>query len=112
MNKIFTNITLAISLILPAMYSAADTVVFDTITHFKAANYSTTNTSFRPFIIGVEKDSGNTITRVLGGSSELALCIPLILTAMEKPGRYYLNVTEVDQFSQFYCMLELKTPPE
>jgi len=98
---------------LPAMFSAAanKTKVFDTVTSFKQAARS----SLLPKVSGIEKDSGANISveftfdRSYDASFAMG-CLPLILTAMEKPGRYYLHVTWDVQLQN--CMLSLKAQPE
>ncbi len=113
MNKIAKNLILVFSLMLPSIFCLADTtVVFDTITSFKsAASYSTSSIS------GIEKDTTNSITASFqgvgnsDGKSVAAVCTPLVLTAMEKVGRYYLHVTYGSTYITS-CMLELKALPE
>lgn len=100
------------SLMLSAMLSNAETKIFDTITMF-SSGASWTNSS----ISGTEKDSGNSITATFeglgnkAGQSVGSVCTPLILTAMEKPGRYYLHVSHRSPFITS-CALELKPQPQ
>lgn len=115
MNNQLKNLALAISLILPAAMSVADTtMVFDTITLYKVGIADDRST-----ISGIEKDSGNNITAHFRGardtgSSVSSICTPQVLTAMEKSGRYFLHVswdesTYINRLA--FCMLELKPQP-
>jgi len=125
MKKTIKNLTLAISLMLPALFCYADyTIAFDTITSFKSGKVgSSSNAAPNSSITGIEKDTGNTRTAIFGsqgndytGLTVGSICTPLVLTAMEKPGRYYLHVswsTAANSYKQVtYCMLELKGQPE
>jgi len=99
---------------LPAMCSIAGTsVVFDTVTSYRSA-YSNAPSN----ISGIEKDTGDTILTTFKHNygdykgAVQAICTPLVLTAMEKPGRYYLYVALDDDNDINYCTLQLKTEPE
>ena len=106
------NIVLAISLILTSMSSTASTKVFDTVTWFKVSASGTNS-----HIQGIEKNTGSFITASFQGTglqegkSVGSICTPLVLTVIEKPGRYYLHVTmnSINQLEA--CMLELKSQP-
>jgi len=104
------NTILIISLMLTPILSIAETKVFDTITMF-TSSASWSNSS----INGIEKNTGSSITATFLGTGNSAgksvgsICTPLIITAMEKPGRYYLHVTWTSTLAS--CALELKPQP-
>lgn len=116
MNKPLKKIALTISLLLSTAICIADTtMVFDTITSYKVSKaYALSSIS------GIEKDSGNSITANFSGARDTgdtvsAICTPLVLTAMEKSGRYFLHVSwsTSDSYKRVqYCTLELKSLPE
>jgi hypothetical protein len=96
---------------LPAL--AAPTIyAFDTVSAVEMHGSS-------PSIIGRKKDTGEdlTVTFIDATNGEyryaVSRCVPLFLTAMEKPGRYFLYVT-VDpaelNVQLKSCRLELKAP--
>jgi hypothetical protein len=117
-NKSIKNLILATSLILPAMFSFAETMVFDTVSLYRSAAYGDTS-----ILTGTEKDTGGglrALFRTYGDDSYSrsvsSVCTPLILTMMEKPGRYYLHVTWQDNTNASYryirfCDLELRAEP-
>ena len=72
---------------------AADTdYSFDTVTE---VNLHSSN----PSITGIEKDTGNLITVSFSDNANVSFryivnrCVPVFLTAMEKPGKYFLHLT-------------------
>jgi len=85
-------------------------VVFDTVKTFEAAWKDVT-------ITGIEKDTGASVNIVYRDDN--ARCTAMILTALEKPGRYLLTVASQTEPSPdppstwppylLYCRLELKT---
>jgi hypothetical protein len=90
--------------------AAATTYAFDTVT---AVELGTTNHK----IVGIEKGTGVMLTAAWidqvseSYSFAVSRCVPLVLTALEKPGRYYLYVTidPADINIQIRsCRLELK----
>ncbi len=114
MAYLFRSSTLAISLMLTSAYCTADSVTFDAIT-----SYSSTNAFSLSSISGIEKDTGNSVTANFSGRREsgdtvASICTSLVITAMEKPGRYYMLVSWIpDNFSTLSsCKLELKSLPE
>ncbi len=121
MNIKFKHLALGVSLLFPVAFCAADTtVVFDTVTGYTPTMNGIGIGSIR----GVEKDTGADITATFGRAnrstaearSVQAFCPALILTAMEKPGRYYLSILyRLDDFGLeaiVNCSLDLKLAPE
>ncbi len=109
MNITFKYLALAISLLLPAMFSSAAeiTMRFETVTSFKIG-YGGEGAA----IIGTEKYTGVSLAWEFTDTIE-PFCAPLIMTVMEKPGRYYLHVTTYSGNSDVAnCYLELKPQPE
>lgn len=119
MNIKLKDTALAMLLILPTSTSLANTtLIFDTITAYKSSPARTISG-----LSGIQKDTGAHVTAYFGSTayssnssavSVASVCTPLILTAMEKPGRYYLHVSwdESNPYKQVaYCMLELKLKP-
>lgn len=118
MNQTIKNLTLAISLMLPAMFSYATSMIFETVTSSVSGKSSDQTYAYNR-VSGIEKDTGNTITATFGHGSgsyntSQQICGPLVLTAMEKPGRYYLIVfwDENNLYQQIIqCELRLKIEP-
>lgn len=121
MEKLIRKIVLAVALVASAGMCSATTMVFDTVTAYQAGKdytYNYTNHIVHSKIIGIEKDTAAEIEAVFGsnstshsGNAAPSICTPSVITAMEKPGRYYLHVTwdENDDYKQVTsCMLELK----
>jgi len=97
------EIVLATCLVLASIFSfsaAADSKVFDTVTWFKLASSSGYSS-----IGGTEKNTGTSITATFSN-----ICTSLVLTAMEKSGRYNLKVTWSNGRLD-YCELEVKPQP-
>jgi len=124
MNKLFKSIALIVSLMLPAVFcvaATATTKVFDSITSYKSAKAGSSPGWIASHISGIEKDTGNLITANFNnhksdynGLNVQSICTPLVLTAIEKPGRYYLSVSWDPENHNYidFCMLELKSQPE
>lgn len=98
-------------LIAPLCAHAAETTyIFDTVTAVDLHNSL-------PRIIGIEKDSGNPLDISFLDNTNISYryivnrCVPIFLTAIEKPGKYYLYLT-VDpakpDIELIGCRLELK----
>jgi len=111
MNATLLKFAATILLVVPlAAFSAETTYAFDTVT---AVNMRHNN----PSISGIEKDTGNQITVSFADNTNISFryvvnrCIPVFLTALEKPGRYYLYVT-VDPADSYValksCQIEVK----
>ena len=91
---------LLISLLSPCVYAVETTYGFDTVTSIDInyGNYSGTDQD-QPEIIGIEKDTGDVINisfysrENIADQYKLNRCIPIFLTAIEKPGKYYLYIT-------------------
>ena len=106
MEHKFNTLALALALMLVSAFSMAATEItaFDSVTSYRMAET----------LSGIEKDTGNPVSITFGASeSRMSLCTPLVLTAMEKPGRYYLYVAvESNQWNSSksfkYCTLQLK----
>jgi hypothetical protein len=69
---------------------------FDTITGFELLPY--VSPTDQTYITGIPRNSTTPITVHLNvnlstESPAISRCLPLLLTMMEKPGRYYLSVT-------------------
>jgi hypothetical protein len=89
--------------------SAADNYTFDSVSAFDFNPKA-------PTITGILKNTASPITITFpssasgGGYREtLAYCMPVILTAMEKPGRYFLNFSyDPGNSGPIRCGLELR----
>ena len=90
--------------------AAPTTYAFDTVTSLQLDRT-------RSRILGIEKDTGLNITAEFVDQTNAAFqyvvnrCVPLFVTALEKPGRYYLFVTvdPADSYVQLVnCRLEVK----
>lgn len=126
MEKKFNKVVASLALVLVPAFSMAETMIFDTVTSYKSGKYNSSTADRNMSITGVEKDTGDTITAVFGyknsnynGSDANSICTPSVITAMEKPGRYYLHVSwdnDDDTYTHYdqvrYCMLELKAIPQ
>jgi len=93
MKKTTSAIAVSISLIYASFaWGANTTYSFDTVT---AINLHDT----LPSITGIEKDTGSPITVSFRDNTNIShryvvnRCVPVFLTVMEKPGRYYLHLT-------------------
>lgn len=91
--------------------AANTTYSFDTITAIKLHDSN-------PSITGIEKDTGNPITVSFKDSTNISFryivnrCVPVFLTVMEKPGRYFLHLTVDPSDSNTgltSCKIELKS---
>lgn len=73
-------------------YAAYTTYSFDTVTSINLHSSS-------PSIQGIEKDTGNEITVSFKDITNVSYryvvnrCVPVFLTVMDKPGKYFLNLT-------------------
>ena len=76
----------AMGLLAASFAACADTYEFDTLTAFTwgAAVGEMT---------GLPRNSSTLITLSLATNADDNHCIPMLLTMMEKPGRYYLTLT-------------------
>ena len=90
--------------------AAATTYIFDTVT-------SVDMHSSLPRIIGIEKDTGNPLDIPFVDTTNIEhqyivnRCVPVFLTVIEKPGRYYLYLTVNPTQTNLQlvgCRLELK----
>lgn len=93
MKRNYFGIILAMFLLLPSVAFSVEVVhSFDTVT-------SVTMHHNRPSVTGIEKDTGNQITVSFVDNTNVSYryvvnrCVPVILTALEKPGRYFLYLT-------------------
>tara|TARA_B110000196_G_C21144824_1_gene665968 strand:+ start:2908 stop:3267 length:360 start_codon:yes stop_codon:yes gene_type:complete len=112
MNTKFKKLALSLSLMLPAYAIAADTTYsFDTVT---AINLHSSN----PSITGIEKNTGSPLTVSFKDQTNVSYryvvnrCVPVFLTAMEKPGKYFLNLVVDPSASSVglkSCQLEIKS---
>ncbi len=103
--------TLLFAVLLPiASFSADTNYSFDTVT---AINLHGSN----PSITGIEKDSGNPLTVSFKDQTNISYryvvnrCVPVFLTVMEKPGKYFLHLV-VDPSASAVglksCQIEVK----
>ncbi len=110
MKTPFKTLVLFLCLLSPA-YSWADKTnySFDTVTEIDLDGYN-------PSISGIEKDTGNPLTVSFGNKKSINQyivnrCVPVFLTAIEKPGRYYLHLI-ADPMNRYAgltsCRLEVK----
>lgn len=121
------SLTLITAVLLSSLFTStlwAEIISFDTVSRVDV-NTRYLN-GFNVIIIsGIEKDTANPRTTILAASileggvfrPELQRCIPVFLMAMDKPGRYFLEIGVIDQtgatdashryFSS--CGLEVKT---
>jgi len=88
--------------------AAPTAYVFDTVIRFDvgAPQYTNQNT-----ITGILR-SDATPTTVTFGDADINRCIPVLLTMIEKPGRYYLNVivdSTTPNLGMLSCGLELRS---
>jgi hypothetical protein len=104
------NVMAALLLAAPGAAVAVDTYyIFDTVTRFDLQDT-------RAVIIGVlQNETTPTTVLVLDTHPDfrhlINRCVPLFLTMVEKPGRYYLNLTVEPQSSSRgmrSCGLELR----
>jgi hypothetical protein len=106
------KLAIYLSFLLPFHAVGADTSYsFDTVT---AINLHGSN----PSITGIEKDTGNTLTVSFKDQTNVSYryvvnrCVPIFITAMEKPGKYFLHLI-VDPSDSIVglksCQLEVKT---
>ena len=111
MKYLIKKLSLIILSMMPLYAIAADTTyIFDTVTSVDLHRSL-------PRIIGIEKDTGNPLNISFADSVSISFryavnrCVPVFLTAIEKPGRYYLYLT-IDPakfaFQLTGCRLELK----
>jgi len=111
--------TLLLSLLLPVFACSADYLTFDSVIEFQSGRYGDNKTSI---ISGTELNTGNNISLELINNSDhysgtvQAICSPIVLTMMEKPGRYYLRAYFT--YNSYYgknaidsCILGLISPP-
>jgi hypothetical protein len=75
----------AMGLLAASFAASAETHEFDTITTFSWGSGTAQ-------ITGVARNSSTTINVPLGAGTAHNHCIPMLLTMMEKPGRYYLTL--------------------
>jgi hypothetical protein len=105
-------LAIPLSFLLPAHAFSADTnYSFDTVT---AINLHESN----PSITGIEKDTGNPLTVAFKDVTNVSYryvvnrCVPVFLTAMEKPGKYFLHLIVDPSNSDVAlksCQLEIKS---
>jgi hypothetical protein len=110
MTNSIGRLALVLGLISVNALAAPTTYSFDTVT---AVDLDHQN----PKIVGIQKDSGANLTVSFVDNTNISFryvvsrCVPVFLTAIEKPGRYYLHVTvdPADLNVQLRsCRLELK----
>ena len=104
-------INIATAVLLAVFASAAGAAptayVFDTVTRF---DFGSPQNSNQNSITGILRND-TTPTTVTFPDSTMTRCVPVILTMIEKPGRYYLNITVDTQFANLgmhSCGLELR----
>ncbi len=111
MKTLYARLTIILLSLLPSFVIAANTTyIYDTVT-------SVDLHSSQPRIIGIEKDTGNPLNISFVDNTNISnrfvvnRCVPVFLTAIEKPGRYYLYLT-VDPAASYVqltgCRLEIK----
>jgi len=103
----FSVLCMAALLASPAANSATDIYIFDTVT---ALELSKTKHQ----LSGIEKDTGSPLNvRIETNTADylISRCVPIFLTALEKPGRYYLYLRiDPNTTAQLKgCRLELKS---
>jgi len=111
MKKIISAIAVSASLICANFAWAANTAYsFDTVT---AINLHVGI----PSVTGIEKDTGNSITVSFktsfnaGNRYVINRCVPVFLTVMDKPGRYFLHLVvnpSNRDIGLISCEIELK----
>ena len=104
----------ACSFLLVSLFShyanAIETVyAFDTVTTIDLSYGAASNTTHdQSIILGIEKDTGEVLNasfyprQNISAQYEFNRCIPIILTAMEKPGKYnfYITLDTVGDYPQ------------
>jgi hypothetical protein len=111
MTRTLRQVALALTLGTAAATASADaTTTFDTISKFQMLRPAPPNPG--QFITGVPRNSSTPVTVQFGSDTQyIDQCIPLILTMMEKPGRYYLTISVDDGVlagALRECTLELR----
>jgi hypothetical protein len=110
MKYLFSMAAVLLSMATSVVFAAPVTYVFDTVT-------SVSIDRARPEIRGTEKDTGAPLQvswpdTSLGESRQQAICMPLFVTMLEKPGRYllYLTIDEPNfNFALWGCRLQLRS---
>lgn len=85
MTMKFGRAIATMALVAASFTASAETHEFDTITTFSWG-------SGTPMITGLPRNSSTPITVPLSAGTSHNHCIPMLLTMMEKPGRYYLTL--------------------
>jgi hypothetical protein len=88
--------------------AAPTAYVFDTVTRF---DFGSPQNAGQNSITGILRND-TTPTTVTFRDTSLARCVPVLLTMIEKPGRYYLNITIDPQLVNLgmpSCGLELRS---
>jgi hypothetical protein len=111
MNNARRMATVVITLLFVSQAYGQATVttgVFDTVTTLEIGRTYVT-------IRGIEKDTGGPVIASFENNVQIDRCVPLFMTAFEKPGRYFLYVSygkdspsQTSGASLFYCRLDLK----
>ncbi len=111
MKSLIGKLSIILLSLLPSYVIAANTTyVYDTVTSIDLH-------SSQPRIIGLEKDTGNPLDISFVDNTNINYrfvvnrCVPVFLTAIEKPGRYYLYLTVDPAASSVQltgCRLEVK----
>lgn len=105
-------IAVSLTALLPTYAFSADTnYSFDTVT---AIDLHSSN----PSITGIEKDTGTPLTVEFIDVTNISFryivnrCVPVFLTVMEKPGKYYLHLIvdpDASAVGLKSCKIELKS---
>src|SRR4030095_6333443 len=92
MKHSLRKLALVLGCISGSALAAPTTYSFDTVTAVELDHQV-------PKIVGIQKDSGAPLTVSFVDNTHVSSrfvvsrCVPVFLTAIEKPGRYYLHVT-------------------
>jgi hypothetical protein len=72
---------------------------------------STVQMGLDPYIVGIPRNTSTPITLTFASSiTDSERCLPLFLTMLEKPGRYYLRITTLVATTErlTHCALSLR----
>ncbi len=103
------KLILLVTLMAPTFFATATSLVFDLVTSYEAGSGNFLGSR----LTGIARDTGVNLDIQFKQDPSVP-CTTLILTAMEKSGRYYLhfNRSDIEPWYVASCKLELKVQPQ
>lgn len=92
-KRVSIGLLMGLSLLTTAAQAEEVLTTFDTLNEIDLIS----DINNRVHLNGIEKDTGTPISfRFRSGLGSFKTCIPMVMTMIEKPGRYYLEVRTTD----------------